>query len=63
MPPGTAASWKYGNPLRIRAEGKYPECEHFHFLCDSDGLVLKGECCNVMHKLILDVEIPRGTKL
>lgn len=47
----------------IRAEGKYPECEHFHFLCDSDGFVLKGECCNVMHKLILDVEIPRGTKL
>lgn len=47
----------------IRAEGKYPECEHFHFLRDDNGFVLKGECCNVMHKLIMDVELPHGMKL
>lgn len=47
----------------IQAEGKYPSCEHFRFLQDDDGFVIKGECCNVMHKLIMDVEIPRGMKL
>lgn len=47
----------------IQAKGKYPSCEHFRFWRDEEGIVVKGECCDVMRKEIMEVEIPRGMKL
>ncbi len=46
----------------IEASGKYPSCEHFRFYCDEEGVVEKGECCDVMRKEIMEVAIPRGIK-